>query len=127
MAQSKKTYVPAVPAPSSPPPEPPAPTTAVQQPAAQRVDEPGEAVKGYRQTTESAQYVPAPPPAKLIEILPAEYQTTNPPLIYRLSKVDEPSRPEGRIAVSRTYRAKAFSCGVFYKPISRFLIEWKDE
>lgn len=87
---------------------------------------PAAEVKEYRQIEEGAQYVPAPKPPTLIEILPAEYQTTRPPLLYRLSTVSEPSRPDGRIGESRTYRAKAFSCGFFYKPISRVLVDWED-
>lgn len=137
MAQSK-TYVPAVPPPQNqtsagtqPPPGPPVqpipPDTSAAPAVPHHVDEPADAMNDYRQVTAGTQYVPAPKPPTLVEILPAEYQTTNPPLIYRLSTVDEPSRPEGRIAVSRTYRAKAFSCGIFYKPISRFLVEWKEQ
>lgn len=136
MTQSIKTYVPA--APPSPgkeePAAPPQPEKALSAPVAETVPpparhvaEPADAVKEYREITEGAQYVPAPKPPTLLEILPAEYQTTNPPLIYRLSTVDDPSRPDGRIATSRTYRAKAFSCGFFYKPISRFLVEWDDK
>jgi hypothetical protein len=83
--------------------------------------------KQYRQIDEGAQWVPAPKPPSLVEILPEEYQTTRPPLIYRLSKVSEPGHPEGRIAESRVYRAKAFSVGMFYKPISRTLVDWEDE
>lgn len=82
--------------------------------------------KEYRQIEEGVQYVPAPKPPTLLEILPAEYQTTRPPLLYRLSTVSEPARPDGRIAESRTYRARAFSCGFFYKPISRCLVDWED-
>lgn len=83
--------------------------------------------KEYRELEAGVQYVPAPKPPTLIEILPAEYQTTRPPLLYRLSTVLEPSQPEGRIAESRVYRARAFSCGLFYKPISRCLVDWEDK
>lgn len=81
----------------------------------------------YRELEPGVQYVPAPKPPTLVEILPAEYQTTRPPLLYRLATVSEPSRPDGRIAESRTYRAKAFSCGIFYKPISRCLVDWEEQ
>ena len=83
--------------------------------------------KEYRQIDAGAQWVPAPKPPSLVEILPAEYETTRPPLIYRLSTVSEPGHAEGRIAQSRTYRAQAFSVGMFYKPISRCLVDWEDE
>ena len=82
--------------------------------------------KEYREVEEGAQWTPAPKPPTLTEILPAEYATTRPPLLYRLAKVSEPTKPDGRIAESKTYRAKAFSCGVFYKPISRILVDWED-
>ncbi len=82
--------------------------------------------KEYRQLTDGAQYLPAEQPPTLLEILPAQYKATRPPVLYRLSKVSEPSRPEGRIAESRTYRAKAFSCGMFYKPVSRCLVDWEE-
>ncbi len=88
---------------------------------------PAARLKEYRQIEEGVQYVPAAKPPTLIEILPAEYQTTRPPLLYRLSTVSEPSRTDGRIGESRTYRARAFSCGVFYKPISRCLVDWEDK
>jgi hypothetical protein len=83
-------------------------------------------VKEYRPIDPGVQWVPAPKPPTLLEILPAEYETTRPPLLYRLSTVSEPGRPDGRIAESRTYRARAFSCGFFYKPISRCLVEWEE-
>lgn len=104
--------------------------SASPEPAPINVQPPAQGAGGakeYRQLEPGQQYVPAPKPPTLIEILPAEYQTTRPPLIYRLSTVSDPSRPDGRIAESRTYRAKAFSCGFFYKPISRCLVEWEDE
>lgn len=146
MAQSTKIYTPksppsqsrtgegAPPAPETTPPASNAASTIGQASAdaganAQAESQaatPAASVKGYREIEEGAQYVPAPKPPTLIEILPAEYQTTRPPLLYRLSTVSEPSQPDGRIAQSRTYRAKAFSCGVFYKPISRCLVEWED-
>jgi len=130
MAQPTKIYTPQPPPSQSktgegaPPTQEAAPPTIAQaeDQAEMRADE----VKEYRQLEGAAQYVPAPKPPTLIEILPAEYQTTRPPLLYRLSTVSEPSRPDGRIAESRTYRAKAFSCGVFYKPISRCLVEWEE-
>jgi hypothetical protein len=142
MAESMKTYVPAVP-PSQqanndrrvpPPPEaaPPAsvadatvqqpPITVIANVPARRDHEPTE----YRHLEAGAQYLPAEKPRTFLEILPAQYETTRPPLIYRLSTVSEPSRPYGRIAQSRIYRAKAFSCLFFYKPISRCLVDWED-
>lgn len=75
---------------------------------------------------DASPYVPARKPPTLIELLPAEYQTTNPPLLYRMSTVSEASRPDGRIGESRTYRAHAFSCALFYKPISRCLVGWEE-
>ena len=128
MAQPPKTYTQ-----QSPPSQdktvesaPPVQETTPQAQAESQAAMPASNVKGYQQIEEGAQYVPAPKPPTLVEILPAEYQTTRPPLMYRLSTVSEPARPDGRIAESRTYRAKAFSCGVFYKPISRCLVEWEE-
>jgi hypothetical protein len=115
----------APPAPETTPPVSQAPSATAQaegltvMPAAQS--------KEYRQIAEAAQWVPAPKPPTLLEILPAEYETTRPPLLYRLSTVSEPGRPQGRIAESRTYRAKAFSCGMYYKAISRVLGDWEDK
>ena len=80
----------------------------------------------YKELTGGIQYVPAPQPPTLLEILPAQYSSTRPPLLYRLSRVSEPARPDGRIAQSRTYRAKAFSSGMFYKPVSRCIVEWEE-
>lgn len=80
----------------------------------------------YKELTGGIQYVPAPQPPTLLEILPAQYSSTRPPLLYRLAKVSEPARPDGRIAKSRTYRAQAFSAGVFYKPVSRCVVEWEE-
>jgi hypothetical protein len=109
---------------------PPVQETTLPEPKAaptiQQAERQAANVKEYRQVEEGTQYVPAPKPPTLIEILPAEYQTTRPPLLYRLATVSEPARPDGRIAQSQTYRAKAFSCGVFYKPISRLLVDWED-
>jgi hypothetical protein len=108
----------------------PAPTfvqPGASAPAGGQAATPAARSKEYRQIEEATQYVPAPKPPTLLEILPAEYQTTHPPLIYRLSTVSDPARPDGRIAESRTYRAKTFSCGSFYKPISRTLVEWEDQ
>lgn len=122
-----KIYVPADPTPQSTEAgEAPSPTTEETTPAPEA--EAGAAAEPveYRQLTEGTQYVPAAEPPTLVEILPAQYQNTRPPLIYRLAKVSEPARPDGRIAESRTYHAKAFSCGFFYKPISRCLIEWEE-
>lgn len=115
----------APPAQKTPPPVPQATSATAQaegptvMPAAQS--------KEYRQIDEGVQWVPAPKPPTLLEILPTEYETTRPPLLYRLSTVSEPGRPQGRIAESRTYRAKAFSCGMYYKPISRVLVDWEDK
>jgi len=107
---------------STPEPTPaPKPT-----PAPGPVVSPADGGKQYQQLDEGVQYVPAPKPPTLLEILPEEYATTRPPLLYRLSTVSEPSRPEGRISESRTYRAKAFSCGLFYKPISRVMVDWEE-
>jgi hypothetical protein len=126
MAPSTKTYT-RKPSPTqSTTGEGASPAQEKTSPAEGQAATPAAEVKEYRQIEGGAQYVPAPKPPTLIEILPAEYQTTRPPLLYRLSTVSEPSKPDGRIAQSRTYRAKAFSCGVFYKPISRCLVEWED-
>lgn len=80
----------------------------------------------YKELEGGTQYVPAPKPPTLVEILPAQYSSTRPPLLYRKAKASEPARPDGRIAQSRTYRAKAFSAGVFYKPVTRLLVEWEE-
>jgi len=112
MAQEIKTYVQAEVKPHS----------EVKQDAPQAAEP-----KEYAPLAEGAQYVEAAAPKTLVEILPAQYASTRPPLIYRLSKVSEPSRAEGRIAESRVYRAKAFSCGFFYKPISRCVVDWEDK
>jgi hypothetical protein len=74
----------------------------------------------------SAEQYAAESPLTFVEVLPPLYEDTRPPLIYRLAKVSEPSRGEGRIAESRVYRAKAFSCGSFYKLISRCVVDWED-
>jgi hypothetical protein len=92
----------------------------------ERVAPGGSAEPEYKELTGGVQYVPAPEPPTLLEILPAQYSSTRPPLLYRLAKVSEPARPDGRIAQSRTYRAKAFSTGVFYKPVTRCVVEWEE-
>ncbi|HEX6096548.1 MAG TPA: hypothetical protein VF432_09510 [Thermoanaerobaculia bacterium] len=106
---------------TDPLPEVPAPAAQVERVAPAASAEPQ-----YRELTAGAQYVPAPQPPTLLEILPEQYSSTRPPLLYRLAKASEPARPDGRIAQSRTYRAKAFSSGVFYKPVSRCLVEWEE-
>lgn len=118
MAESMKTYLPQ--------PDPPGPEKASPAVPVETVAPKAEAAPEYREVTGGAQYVPAPPPPTLLEILPAQYSSTRPPLLYRLAKVSEPARPDGRIAQSRIYRAKAFSSGVFYKPVSRCLVEWEE-
>lgn len=70
---------------------------------------------------------PEPPRPRMQEVLPAQYLETRPPLMYRLVKESEATRTYARIAKSRIYRANAFSCTFFYKPISRCLIEWEEE
>jgi hypothetical protein len=62
----------------------------------------------------------------MIDALPPQYTEVKPPLMYRLVKAEESGRAFGRIAESRTYRAKAFSCGFFYKPLSRCFVEWEE-
>jgi hypothetical protein len=124
MAESMKTYVPAVPPRRT---QPGTPQGGEPQGVAPRPEETSPAEpREYRPIAEGTQYVPAAKPPTLVEILPAQYQSTRPPLIYRLAKVSEPGQSEGRIAESRTYRAKAFSCNFFYKPISRCLVEWEE-
>jgi hypothetical protein len=103
----------------------PSPAT-VAEPTPVAAPTPAPNAKQYQQLEEGTQWVPAPKPPTLLEILPAEYATTRPPLLYRLSSVSEPTLPDGRIGESRTYRAKAFSCGYFYKPISRCMVGWED-
>jgi hypothetical protein len=63
---------------------------------------------------------------RMLEALPPRYTETRPPLMYRLIKEAAPTRSTARIAKSWVYRANAFSCTFFYKPISRTLIEWED-
>jgi hypothetical protein len=120
-----KIYVPADPPPESNEAGGAAPPAEESTPVPEQAAAAAEPVE-YRQLSEGIQYVPAAEPPTLVEILPAQYQNTRPPLIYRLAKVSEPARPDGRIAESKTYHAKAFSCGFFYKPISRCLIEWEE-
>jgi len=62
---------------------------------------------------------------RMIRELPAKYVESRPSLIYYMVRESEPSQAVARIGQSRTYRAKAFSCGFFYKPVSRYLVEWR--
>ena len=117
MTASMKTYVQQTDA----HPEEAAPAVQVERVAPGAPAEPE-----YKELTGGIQYVPAPEPPTLMEILPAQYSSTRPPLLYRLAKVSEPAQPDGRIAQSRTYRAKAFSAGMFYKPVTRCVVEWEE-
>ena len=118
MTESMKTYRQQ----TDPGPEEVAPAAEVEH-----VNPEASAAPEYKELTGGIQYLPAPEPPTLLEILPAQYSSTRPPLLYRLSKVSEPARPDGRIARSRTYRAQAFSSGVFYKPVSRCVVEWEEQ
>lgn len=105
--------------------ETPSPASQDAQPEPQPAM-PADGGQEYREIAGGAQYVPAPKPPTLVELLPAEYQTTNPPLLYRMASVSDPTRPDGRIGESKVYRAHAFSCALFYKPISRCLVAWEE-
>jgi hypothetical protein len=63
-------------------------------------------------------------PRRLLEVLPAAFADTRPPLLYRMVKEAEQGHAPARIARSATYHANAFSCGFFYKAISR-CIQWE--
>lgn len=76
------------------------------------------------ESTESA--LALEPPPRMLEVLPRKFMETRPPLMYRLINESDATKTYARIAKSRIYRANAFSCGFFYKPISRCLIEWED-
>lgn len=111
----------------SPPPagaflEPASPSVAVQPASGtiEAIGEPNTSLVGEEIVLESLI------PSRMLEALPERYLETRPPLMYRLVKESKVTRSYSRIAQSRDYRAKAFSCALFYKPISRCLVEWEE-
>jgi hypothetical protein len=55
----------------------------------------------------------------MLDVLPETYVEARPPLIYRIVREAERSPAPARISKSLEYRAHAFSCAFYHKPISR--------